>query len=94
MAADASSLNNVRAYLFFVSPETFHAYCNILLANKSGKAGFASRKLFRQHCERLFKEIARSGALQDNTLPESVRGAFIHNGADMQLLNAAAERYV
>ena len=65
IASHDHALNNLRAFLFFVSPETFHAYCNLLIRNKSGRAGFSSRKLFRTHCVELFKSIATHGAFTD-----------------------------
>jgi len=93
LAAHESSLNNIRAYLFYVSPETFHAYCNILLRNKSGKAGFSSRKLFREHCVDLFKSIATHGVLKNPLVSEAMAQSFSHSTEDRVHLNAAEERY-
>ena len=77
------ALNNIRAFLFVVTRPTFDAFCSIITRGRSSRAGFTNRKLFRNHCLDLFRQMAIYGSL--TTREEELswkKFSFAKNSAD------------
>ena len=60
LSNEPTALNSIRAFLFFVSPHTFNAFCSMIANPKMGLSN--KRALFRDHCLELFRTIANNGA--------------------------------